>query len=233
MNAQADIPTWIMALIAAGFFGGLGVAAFLLHERRRRGFEALARRRGLTFHEIAPRSVRLPEDFIREVESAFIVGSAIRRALEIERDGGRVFVCELLRYRARSGGGERGHYGLNVAMIEGEGVDIPEFALDPEKLRHKLADLKSGGDIDFGDSPGFSSRHVLRGSHEAAIRDWFTPERRAFFEQHPGWHVRGYGSRLVLFRRAGLLQWAAFRPASAERLLDAAIDFQTLLDSSD
>lgn len=230
METQADIPTWIMALIALGFFGALGGLAFFIHERRRIGFEKLARRRGLEFHEVAPDSVRLPGDFIREVETGMIVNSAHRRALEFEDENRRILVCELLRYRAGSGGGERGHYALIVGMIRFKGRDLPRFLLDPEKIFHKLSDLKKREDIDFDDTPRFSRRYLLRGDSEPAIRAFFTPARRAFFERHPGLHVRSYGETLVLYRSPGLLRWAAFRPRLAERLLDETLELARALE---
>lgn len=229
MENQADIPTWIMALIALGFFGALAGVAFFIHERRRIGFEKLARRRGLMFHELAPKSVRLPEDFIREVETGIVVNSTHRRVLELDADKGRVKICELLRYRARSEGGQRGYYSLSVAMIEFPDRELPRFSLDPEKLRHKLVDLKKGEDIDFEDSAGFSGKYLLRGDSEPAIRDFFTPGRRAFFERHPRLHLRSYGSVVVFYRIPRLLRWSAFRPGPAERLLDEALEIRQAL----
>lgn len=229
LNGEAQVPTWIMTLIALGFFGALGGGAFLIHTGRRAGFEKLARRRGLTFHELAPDSLAIPASLLREIESGFIVHSKPGRAIEGEVDGARIAVVELLRYRADSRAGQVPYYPLIIAMLELAEAELPHFSLDPEKLRHKLLDLKKGKDIDFPDAPRFSGRYRLSGPDEAAIRDLFSPQLLDMLARHPGRRARCYGDRLVWYRPSGLLRWAAFRPGAAERILVELLEFRSRL----
>jgi uncharacterized membrane protein len=229
MDEAADVPTWLMTLIALVFFGGLGVAAFFLLEGRRRGLQALARRRGMTFHEADRRGPALPREFLDEVERGLIVGSNVRYALTGEIAGARIAVCELLRYRARSQGGRKGHYSLSVAMIE-PARELPAFRLEPRAWRHALRN--ADGEIRFGDSPEFTKRYRLTGSDEAPLRDLFGPELRRFFEARPGRRVRAYGPALVFYRPVGLLRWSAFRPRTVERLLEEAEALARLLENT-
>lgn len=226
---DADVPTWIMALIALGFFGGLGALAFWIHERRRAGFEKLAARLGLTFEEEVEQPVWLPPEFIAEIETGIVVSTAVRRVLHGSVDGLDVAVCELLRYRARSNGGERGHYSLSVVSVSLPENGLAAFSLQPERLRDKLAELKRGADIDFDDSPDFSRKYLLRGENEEAIRAVFDRHTRDFLARHPGRCVWCYGSQIVYYRPAKLLRWAAFRPSAAERLMNEALHFVRLL----
>ncbi len=87
-----------------------------------------------------------------------------------------------------------------VAVFRRPGRAVPEFELRPENVLHKVAGLFGWKDIDFDSRPEFSSRFVLRGPDERAIRQHFGPALLAFLEKNPGWHVETKGDAIVVYR---------------------------------
>ncbi len=79
--------------------------------------------------------------------------------------------------------------------------ELPEFSLRPENVIHKISEAMGYQDIDFDENQAFSSRYLLRGPDEDAIRDLFTPEMLKFFADNPGLSVEGGGQWIVVFRR--------------------------------
>jgi hypothetical protein len=55
-------------------------------------------------------------------------------------------------------------------------------------------------DIDLPMHPEFSSRFILRGVDEPAIRDAFTPAVARFFEANPGISVEAKLDRFIVYR---------------------------------
>lgn len=104
-------------------------------------------------------------------------------------------------YQYTTGGGKESHtWRQTVALYPGAGRSLPEFVLAPENLLHKLGQLLGYQDIDFDSSPVFSSRYVLRGQDETAIRSAFTMEMRAFLEQEQGWTVEVQAGNVGIYR---------------------------------
>lgn len=87
-----------------------------------------------------------------------------------------------------------------VAVFRRSGRAVPEFEMRPENLMHKVAGLFGGKDIDFDHRPEFSSKFVLRGPDEPAIRRHFGPALLAFLEKNPGWSVETKGDAIVVYR---------------------------------
>ena len=77
---------------------------------------------------------------------------------------------------------------------------LPQFLLTPEGFWARVAAYFGGQDIDFADSPEFSSAYRLRGSDEPAVRALFTPARRQVFELIRGQHAAGAGRELMWWR---------------------------------
>jgi hypothetical protein len=109
--------------------------------------------------------------------------------------------AKIFDYQYTTGGGKESHtWKQTVALYAGGGRNLPDFVLAPENVFHKLGQLLGYQDIDFDSSPLFSSRYLLRGPDEAAIRSAFTVDTRAFFEQEPGWTVEVQGGNVGIYR---------------------------------
>lgn len=104
-------------------------------------------------------------------------------------------------YQYTTGGGKDSHtWRQTVALYPGGGPGLPDFVLSPESVLHKLGQMLGYQDIDFESSPTFSSRYLLRGQDEAAIRSAFTVDTRGFLEQEPGWTVEVQGGTVATYR---------------------------------
>jgi hypothetical protein len=77
---------------------------------------------------------------------------------------------------------------------------LPHFLLRPEHLGDKLGSLFGGKDIDFPSHPEFSSKYLLRGMNEIAIRRFFTESILNHFDRDRGWTVEAVSGRLFVYR---------------------------------
>ena len=82
--------------------------------------------------------------------------------------------------------------------------EIPAFVIDKEGIFDKLFDrvlsLKTGKDIDFNESPIFSSNLRLTGEDESSIRKLFTMSLASFLESEEIYHIESNGIALIIFK---------------------------------
>ncbi|MEJ6776390.1 MAG: SulP family inorganic anion transporter [Crocinitomicaceae bacterium] len=82
--------------------------------------------------------------------------------------------------------------------------EIPAFVIDQEGIFDKLFDrvlsLKTGKDIDFNESPIFSSNLRLTGEDESSIRKLFTTSLARFLESEEIYHIESNGTALIIFK---------------------------------
>ncbi len=108
-------------------------------------------------------------------------------------------------YRWVTGGGKNSHrHHVHGILWETPDLRLPAFTLGPENLLTRLAGVFGGQDIDFADSPEFSSAYRLRGEDEAAIRAFLTPDLRQFLTLTPGQQIAAGGARFLWWRRGRL-----------------------------
>jgi hypothetical protein len=93
----------------------------------------------------------------------------------------------------------------SVVLVVSSKMNLPAFLLEPENILHKIGEIFRGGDIDFTESPVFSSKFLLKGSELERITTLFGPEVRAFFEQNLGWSVEGVGDSFIVYRQGRLV----------------------------
>jgi hypothetical protein len=77
---------------------------------------------------------------------------------------------------------------------------LPHFLLRPEHLGDKLGSLFGGKDINFPSHPEFSTKYLLRGMNETAIRQYFTQALLDHFDRDRGWTVEAVSGRLFVYR---------------------------------
>ncbi len=118
-------------------------------------------------------------------------------------------------YRYTIGGGKNSQtHKQSVVYVRSAALDLPHFAVRPEGLFHKIGSVFGYQDIDFESHPKFSSRYLLRGENEPAIRDVFTNERLSFFEEKEKICVEARGDQLVYYR-----QRKRVKPYEVEQLM--------------
>jgi hypothetical protein len=79
---------------------------------------------------------------------------------------------------------------------------MPDFDMVPETLYDKAVDILVNMDIDFPDSPVFSSLYFLFGEeyNKDRIRRFFRREIRSVFERYPGMSCLARNGKLFLFQ---------------------------------
>lgn len=88
----------------------------------------------------------------------------------------------------------------SVVMATSDNLELPQFSLSPENFFDRLGDWFGSKDIDFKDDPLFSNQFVLKGEDEAAIRDLFTPRRRAALVPLGQIYIDARGSTFLCYR---------------------------------
>lgn len=99
-----------------------------------------------------------------------------------------------------SGGRSSTKYEQTVCHFQSGKLKLPELAMRPESLWHKVGSVMGYQDIDFDSHPGFSKSYLLRGKDESAIRSAMRPDLLSFFEGAPGLCVEGAGDTLIVYR---------------------------------
>jgi len=82
---------------------------------------------------------------------------------------------------------------------------IPRFIIDKEGFFDKIFNrvrVLSGANryINFRKNPGFSTKFVLSGEDEHAVRDFFTDELLQFMSDHEVHHIESNGEALMIFK---------------------------------
>ena len=82
-----------------------------------------------------------------------------------------------------------------------EGFQFPAFELRPERMMVRLlAKLSGASDINFKESPHFSSKYFLESDSPDDIRKVFNQTLRETFENHLGFQVIARGKQVILFK---------------------------------
>ncbi|MFH1851691.1 MAG: hypothetical protein ABIA75_05035 [Candidatus Neomarinimicrobiota bacterium] len=107
----------------------------------------------------------------------------------------------LMDYRYTIGGGKESHtFRQTVLLFRTSRLDLPEFALRPENLIHRIVGAFGYQDIDFDSHPEFSRQYLLRGVDEEAIRELFGTDKLDYFEKHPKLCTEGKADTLLFYR---------------------------------
>ena len=123
----------------------------------------------------------------------------IRNAMYGEIDGVKAAVFDY--YYVVGHGKHRSTFNQSVAYFEPRNLSLPPFSLRPEHAFHKIISAFGYQDIDFGNRPDFSSKYLLRGSDEQAVRSIFTDALLGFYEMNEGASTDGGRNQLFIFRQ--------------------------------
>ena len=103
-------------------------------------------------------------------------------------------------YRYTTGGGKNSHTWRQTVALFPAGDGLPDFVLAPENIFHRIGKLFGYQDVDFDENREFSSRYLLRGRDETAIRAAFTSDRLAFLAGEPGWTIEARSGHLAVYK---------------------------------
>jgi hypothetical protein len=89
----------------------------------------------------------------------------------------------------------------SVIMFRIPGASLPKFVMEPKDLARKMLWSARGlQNIHFADSLGFSSKYMLRGDVEQAVRQLFNVAIRDYFAKTNEMRMEGCGHTLLLYR---------------------------------
>jgi hypothetical protein len=116
---------------------------------------------------------------------------------------------------------------------------LPAFELKPENVFHKIGSRFGYQDIDFSESPKFSSNYLLRGEDEAAVRETFGIAILDFLGANKGWYMDAWGDWLFVYRipwwnvrRLPVRRFDSYRK-EIERLVDFFLEGRPAPESAD
>ena len=178
---------------------GFGLVNHRLEKRRRDTLRAAAAQLGLDFAEND--ETGLQSGFTGFKLFSHGRGRTIRNIVYGRVDG-HVEVM-LFDYAYTSGSGKNKRtYSQTVGFFQSDRLSLPEFIARPEGLFDKVGQVFGYQDIDLLMHPEFSRRFILRGTDEAAIRDFFRPDVARFFEDNTGLSVEAKFDRFIVYRPA-------------------------------
>ena len=149
---------------------------------------------------------------------------SIANAMYGEAEDGKSAVFD---YRYTVGGGKNQQtFNQTVVYFEPRNLNMPFFSLRPEHLFHKLIEAFGYQDIDFGNHPTFSSKYLLRGPDEPALRSLFNDALLGFYEANLGLSADGGGNQLFIFQ-----QNYRQPPEQIQSTVNAALQLQRLYGS--
>lgn len=132
-------------------------------------------------------------------------------------DGGRASIFD---YRFTVGHGKNAHtYNQSVVYFQTQRLQVPSFSLRPEGFGHKLISALGYQDIDFANRPVFSSKYLLRGADEQAIRNAFSEAALAYYENNLKIYTDAAGNEIFFYR-----QGVRVEPQDVRPLLDWGIN---------
>jgi hypothetical protein len=133
----------------------------------------------------------------------------------------------LFEYRYTVGHGKhQSTFNQSVVYFEPRNLNAPSFSLRPENAFHKIAAAFGYQDIDFGNRPTFSSKYLLRGADEPAVRSLFNEALLGFYEMNQGSSADGDGNQLFIFR-----QNQRTPPHESQAFVNWALEIQRLYTS--
>jgi hypothetical protein len=90
---------------------------------------------------------------------------------------------------------------VTVVMISDLSFEIPNFALEPEKLWTKLFEHTFGKDVDFIDHPDFSGKYYLRADDEESVHRFFSESLINYLEAQPDIHIESQRGKFLFYQK--------------------------------
>lgn len=189
------IPFLVVGLILLIVVGAI-VGAYVYEKQRREALQKLADELGLPFYAKGDPTLVTQLGMF----NLFSQGRArkITNMLHGDTEDVRLGIFD---YQFTTGSGKNSTtHKQTVVYFNSPNLNLPQFAMRPQSLFHKIGKMFGYQDIDFDTHPVFSQNFILQGSSEAAVRAFFKPELLTFLEQKTGISLEGQGTHLVFYR---------------------------------
>lgn len=203
---------WVLPIFVL-LFVGVAVLATLQERKRRDALRLMADQLNLSFDPDGGEA--LTREFARF--HLFQRGDN-RRARYFMHGGTGDREVLLFDHEFGVGSGKNRHVQKQTVVVFPLGrATVPEFEVRPENIFHKIGGLFGYQDIDFPERPEFSSRYLVRGKDETAVRALLNGRRIDALESAAAICVEGGGAWLVVYRDG-----TRVKPADIPSFLDEA-----------
>ena len=99
---------------------------------------------------------------------------------------------------------------LACVILRLEGIKLPAFTLDRERIFERISALAGAKDIELG-SNIFDKRFNLKGEDEQAIREFFSPKCLSFLAENPVFHMESNGDAILIFHKERVASVSEFK----------------------
>jgi hypothetical protein len=206
-----DLAIWI---VSAGFgIVILQILIFLFLKRKRRNELAqLASEMGFSFskYEKLPESLKSFNLFLKARSPS--ISNCLRGTLHN-------FPVTIVDFKYSSRGsvhnsGRRNSktHRQTVAVIDLKEGKLPPFEIFPESIFQKIKSAIGFQDIDFASHPEFSSKYVVQGSEEDAIRESLSVGFLTSIQKHRGLSIECDGRKIIFYKHKEILSVAEIKP---------------------
>ncbi len=192
-----DIPIPVIVFGGIALLVGLGMAAGVYYEKKRReALQRMADELGLTFYGDGDPGL------IAEISDLPLFSKGRSRRLTNlilgETDETTMGVFD---YRYTVGSGKNSQtYRQTVAFFRSGDLKLPVFEMRPQSFFHGIGKMFGYQDIDFETHRNFSRAFILRGPNETHVRQFFRPTVLEYFERNQGVCVEGRLHDVVFYR---------------------------------
>jgi len=190
--------TYFFALIIV-FFVGTHVITGVLDRRRSAAMKLAAEHLGYEFYESGVPGHRgdvLNFELFRTGHTQLSRNAIVGKVKSVE-----FMIFDFTRVRGHGRNKRTDHY--TIMAFESDQLSIPQLSMRPEHVFHKIGGAMGYQDIDFEENPGFSSKFLLQGSDEIAIREFFTRDRLSCLEVRDPVCIEGESRRLIIYADKG------------------------------
>ncbi len=220
MSGLSVLLPFLFAALILGLFGGLFFYRRQKEKERTRQMQLAAGQLGWNFVPEADWNMIPGLDRFTLFTQGH--GKQIRNMMYGEARGIKAAVFDYI-YTTGSGKHQTTHYQSVVYLEPGNQV-VPFFSLRPEHFLHRIMTAFGYQDIDFGQRPEFSSRYILRGQDEPAIRQTFTDGLLSFYESYADTCTDAGGNQFFVFRAGYRCQ-----PQELESYVGLGLQVQNLM----
>ncbi|QIF02818.1 hypothetical protein [Roseimicrobium sp. ORNL1] len=203
-KAKRKAPSWVTTAITVAIvlvvfllIGGFVVLFMYLERKRTNAVKNMVHSMGWTFRQ---NSAPTDDQLISSSELSMRGrGRKLSNIIELPPGPGQPRIFDI-QFTEGSGKSARTYTQTICCFQDDLTRMLPHFLMRPEHMGDKLGSLFGGKDIDFPSHPEFSSKYLLRGMNELAIRRFFTESILGHFDRDRGWTVEAVSGRLFVYR---------------------------------
>jgi hypothetical protein len=186
----------LLVVVVLAIVGAIAYSAHKAEKKRTEQFPVVAQQLGFEFFPLGD------PDLLEGLQRFHLFSQGHSKKLwNLLRGTTNQLEVSIFDYRFTTGHGKHRHISnQSVICFKFNGQSLPHFVLRPESVWHKVGTWFGQQDIDFDSHPHFSSKYLLRGSDENAVRTLFSDPVLEFYEQAPGLCTEASDQTLLYYK---------------------------------